>query len=323
MRGYLVALSACAALSTASADTIASGKYTVVSVQEGDLFIVKSGASDVALRLYGADAPEQGQPFFEEAKAFIENALKGKEVAIDAVTEDEDGHPVVVVRAPEGGVLHESMVEQGLAWWDSVNVPENHTLKRLNATAIGGGNGLFKDATALTPWDYRKSKALKPVLYLKQPAAETAPAPAKAEPKVLKAKGDGQSNEDPAYMKSAKAAPGPTTAPAPALPGGGFSSLPMDTGDVDVMGLVAKHQPRIASDETGNPVGFTADNISQIPFASQLGFQDGDIITSVNGNPIRSEFDAFGLVDSMKGVKSFNVTLLRNGQPTTLNVNVP
>jgi hypothetical protein len=275
----------------------------------------------VEVRLYGADAPEQGQPFFDDSKAYIEKTIKGKEVALDAVTADEDGHPVVVVRVPEGGVLHESMVEQGFAWWDSINVPENHTLKRLNATAIGGSAGLFKDATALTPWDFRKSKALKPVLYLREKKDAAAAEPAKAEPKTLKAKGDAKSDGDPAYMKAeSKPAPGPTTAPAPlALGPGALAGMP-DTGDVDVPGLMAKHQPRIASDAAGNPIGFTADNISQIPYASQLGFQDGDVVTSVNGYPIKSEFDAFGLVQTLKDVKQFQVTVLRGGQPTTLNI---
>lgn len=320
----MLAITAAGLLCTAHAETISSGKYTVVSVQEGDLFTVKDGASDKELRLYGIDAPEQGQPYFEEARAYVERHLKDKEVALDSVTADEDGHPVVVVRIPEGGVLHERMVEEGFAWWDSINVPENATLKRLNATAIGSGAGLFQDAAALTPWDFRKSQNLKPVLYLRQTETEAAPAEEakKEEPKVLKAKGDGAPAGDPAYMKAeARTAPGPTTAPAPALPAGALAGI--DTGGVDVLGLVARHQPRVATDATGNPVGFTADNISQIPMASQLGFRDGDVITAVNGNPIRSEFDALGLVQSLKGVKSLNVNILRNGQPTTLNINVP
>lgn len=325
MKSLVVSAALAAAVGAASAATVASGKYSVVSVQEGDLFTIKDGASDVEVRLYGADAPEQGQPYFDESRAYVEGAIKGKEVALDAVTADEDGHPVVVVRGTEGGVLHETMVEKGLAWWDNINVPENHTLSRLNATAIGAGAGLFKDATALTPWDYRKSKGLKPVHYLREKKEAPVAAAPKEEPKVLKAKGEGKSSEDPAYMKRAEAKtdPGPTTAPAPALGPGALAGLPVDTGDVDVGGLIAVHQPRIASDAAGNPIGFTADNISGIPYAAQLGFRDGDIVTSVNGYPIKSEFDAFGLVQTLKDVKQFNVTLLRNGQPTTLNINVP
>jgi type II secretory pathway component PulC len=102
----------------------------------------------------------------------------------------------------------------------------------------------------------------------------------------------------------------------------GAPGLP-DTGDVDVMGLVAKHQPRVTSDANGNPLGFTADNISQIPMASQLGFQDGDIISSVNGTAIRSEADVWGLVNSLKGAKQVNVNVIRNGQPVDMNIPIP
>lgn len=300
------------------AEPLASGKYTVLSVAEGDLFTVDAEGKQVEVRLYGADAPEQGQGFFDEAKAYVEKQLKGKEVTIDAVTQEEGGRPVVVVRAPDSPVLHEDLVAQGLAWFDSTNVPDNATLKRLNAAAIVEGKGLFKDATALAPWDFRKSNNLPAVVYLKQ--VEAAPAPAKEEPKMLKAKGEEKQEEAKFAGASATAEPEQRmriTVGTPALPPG------LDTGDVDVMGLVGRHAPRIASDSNGNPLGLTADNISQIPMAAQLGFQDGDIVQSINGTPIQSEMQVLGMVEQLKGSKNLNLQILRNGQPTTLNIPIP
>lgn len=303
---------------TAMGDTLASGKYTVLSVTEGDLFTIDVEGKAVEVRLYGADAPEQGQGFYDEAKQYTEKQLKGKEITIEAVTQEETGRPVVVVRAGDTPVLHEDLVNQGLAWFDSNNVPDNATLKRLNAQAIVEGKGLFKDATALAPWDFRKSNNLPAVVYLKQLEAET-PA-SKEEPKLLKAKGEGKDPQT--AMKSASATAEPEqhmriNVGTPTLPPG------IDTGDVDVMGLVGKHAPRIATDAGGNPLGLTADNISQIPMAAQLGFQDGDIVTSVNGNPIQSEMQALGLVEQLKGSKNLSLQILRNGQPTTLNIPIP
>ena len=318
LRTMIAGLCTGAALLNAGAEPLASGKYTVLSVTEGDLFTVDANGVPTEVRLYGADVPEIGQAHSDEARQYVEAQLKGKEVAVDSVTQEEAGRPVVVVRIPEAGVLHEDLVAQGLAWFDSVNVPENATLKRLNAEAITEGKGLWKDVTALAPWDYRKSNTLPPVIYLK----ETAPAdvPAKEEPRMLKSKGTPQPKEEAEFgtaPAAAEAAPQPRMSIVAGAPG-----LP-DTGDVDVMGLVMKHQPRVTSDANGNPLGFTADNISQIPMASQLGFQDGDIISSVNGTPIRSEADVWGLVNSLKGAKQVNVNLIRNGQPVDMNIPIP
>lgn len=322
MRGSkLVAILATVPLMTqaAMAAPLASGKYTVLSVSEGDLFTVDAQGKPVEVRLYGADAPEQGQGHFDESKQYVENQLKGKEVTIDSVTQEESGRPVVVVRAPDSPVLHEDLVAQGLAWFDSNNVPDNATLKRLNASAIVEGKGLFKDAAALAPWDFRKSNGLPAVVYLKQKEAES-PAPAKEEPKMLKAKGDAKAEEAKFAGAGAQAEPEQRmriTVGTPALPPG------LDTGDVDVMGLVGKHAPRIATDSNGNPLGLTADNISQIPMAAQLGFQDGDIVSSINGTPIQSELQVLGMVEQLKGAKNLNLGIIRNGQPTTLNIPIP
>lgn len=299
---------------SAYAAGVGSGKYTVLSVTEGDLFTVDAEGEPVEVRLYGADAPEQGQPHFDDARRYTESQIKGKEIALDKITNEDNGRPVVVVRVPDGGVLHETMVSEGFAWWDSVNVPENATLKRLNATAIGGELGLFADPASLAPWDFRKSEGLPPVLYrqVAPPAEETAPAA--EEPKMLKVQGDSKGAETPEYLGAGAS----QAAPAPAL------ALPkMDTGNVDVMSLATKHALRVHKDASGNPVGFTADNISQIPMASQLGFRDGDIITSVNGYPVRSELEAFGLANTLKGEKNFNIQVIRNGQPVNLNIAAP
>jgi micrococcal nuclease len=308
-----------AALMNAGAEPLASGKYTVLSVTEGDLFTVDVEGKPTEVRLYGADAPEVGQAKSDDARQYVEAQLKGKEVAVDAVTQEEGGRPVVVVRVPEAGVLHEELVAQGLAWFDSLNVPENATLKRLNAQAITEGKGLWSDVSALAPWDFRKSNNLPPVVYLKETPA--AVEPAKDEPKMLKAKGTPQAEEKAEFGAATAAEPKAEAQPRMSI-AAGAPGLP-DTGDVDVMGLVAKHQPRVTSDANGNPLGFTADNISQIPMASQLGFQDGDIISSVNGTAIRSEADVWGLVNSLKGAKQVNVNVIRNGQPVDMNIPIP
>ncbi|KKP36870.1 MAG: nuclease [Candidatus Roizmanbacteria bacterium GW2011_GWC2_35_12] len=53
---------------------------TVIEVSDGDTFKL---SSDQTFRLYGVNAPEVKEPFFEEAKAFTENLVLGKEISFE------------------------------------------------------------------------------------------------------------------------------------------------------------------------------------------------------------------------------------------------
>ncbi|NLO33443.1 MAG: PDZ domain-containing protein [Candidatus Hydrogenedentes bacterium] len=83
-----------------------------------------------------------------------------------------------------------------------------------------------------------------------------------------------------------------------------------------------KHQPRIAHDNNGNPLGLTANNVDSIPYASEYGFREGDIISSVNGIPIQSESQIFSLIPQFQNVKNFQVEVLRNGQRIRIPITI-
>ncbi|MBI1319950.1 MAG: PDZ domain-containing protein [Candidatus Hydrogenedens sp.] len=297
------------ALPCAAEDVFVTAK--VVSVEEGDLVTIeRAGQSAEQARLYGVDAPESDQPFSKEARQFVEDKAKGKEVSIELVTQTTDGIPVIVVRTPEHENLSQELLKSGLAWWDENNTPDDGTLKSMNAKAIGAEAGLWKEAAALAPWDYRKSHGGAEVIY--QTRVEDKAAETEKEPTVLKAKGDPN-------MKSSLPPASPSPAPAPAAGGLNFDAAK----DIDVNSLLTRHQPELTRDASGNVIGLTAKDISQIPFASMLGFQDGDVLTSVNGTQLQSEGQILGLVSQLKGAKNLQVGVLRNGQQTTLNINLP
>ena len=87
--------------------------------------------------------------------------------------------------------------------------------------------------------------------------------------------------------------------------------------------LLVKHMPSIAKDASGNPIGMAIPNISGIPFATQFGFKDGDIISNVNGIPVQDPAAVMGMAPQFKDVKQFNVQVLRGGKPMNLTINVP
>jgi len=55
-------------------------KLTVIEVSDGDTLKFSDGKT---FRLYGVNAPEVKEPFFEEAKAFTENLVFGKEISFE------------------------------------------------------------------------------------------------------------------------------------------------------------------------------------------------------------------------------------------------
>jgi len=53
---------------------------TVIEVSDGDTFKLSSGQT---FRLYGVNAPEVKEPFYEEAKIFTQNLVLGKEISFE------------------------------------------------------------------------------------------------------------------------------------------------------------------------------------------------------------------------------------------------
>lgn len=70
------------------------------------------------------------------------------------------------------------------------------------------------------------------------------------------------------------------------------------------------------------PQGFQVTRIKQGSLLKTMGFQDNDIIKSVNGQNIRSPEDVMKVYNSLKDSTFFSVTIERNNQLKTLNYKV-
>ncbi|MCX5757254.1 MAG: thermonuclease family protein, partial [Candidatus Hydrogenedentes bacterium] len=122
---------------------------------------------------------------------------------------------------------------------------------------------------------------------------------------------------------AAPASPPPQAAPKPVSSAAGQVQLPSDIAkymnDPMVQGLgLTPYQ-----DANGNFAGIAAKNISSFLPAALLGFQDGDVLHSVNGDPIDSPDKISSLIEKYKNTRSFQIGIIRNGQPQTMNVNIP
>lgn len=82
--------------------------------------------------------------------------------------------------------------------------------------------------------------------------------------------------------------------------------------------LVSEIKPRLHRDETGKVVGITGDNLSRLPMADKLGVKDGDVLQSVNGEPIDSEQKVIELINKYRNAGMVSIGLLRDGKPETV-----
>ncbi len=78
-------------------------------------------------------------------------------------------------------------------------------------------------------------------------------------------------------------------------------------------------RPQLYRDDAGNVLGLTADNISQQPLARKLGFQDNDVLQTVNNERIDSEERIMEIIQRYQNANSFRIGILRDGRPRVLN----
>ncbi len=90
----------------------------------------------------------------------------------------------------------------------------------------------------------------------------------------------------------------------------------------DPWALLVTAAPEMVRDTNGKVAGVTSDAFGDIPLTRMLGFQNGDIVQSVNGYPIDSEQAIFDLVNKLDGQRFFSVRVIRNGRPITLKYRV-
>ena len=143
------------ALSQAPAEPFA-GK--VVGISDGDTLTVLVDRQTVKVRLHGVDAPEAGQPFGAASKRRASDLAFGQVVTIRPQAIDRNGRTVAVVELADGRDLGRELVGSGLAWHYIKYAPADATLRRLQAEAKGERRGLWAEAGAVAPWDWRAGK---------------------------------------------------------------------------------------------------------------------------------------------------------------------
>ena len=144
----------------------------LVRVVDGDTLEIRYGRERETVRIFGIDAPEQGQPGGFQAKLALA-ALVGV-APLDIVPVDRDRYGRLVARVEAGSRdIGLAMVRSGHAW-QFTRYDDGPTLGRAQMAAQADGRGVWADPAALPPWDWRARTRARASLDL---PADCRPAP--------------------------------------------------------------------------------------------------------------------------------------------------
>ena len=128
----------------------------VVGVTDGDTLTAIVDGRQIKVRLNGIDAPEKKQAFGDASKRALSNLVFGKRVSIVDLGKDRYGRTIGEVFTPDGQQVEVAMVRLGMAWHYVKYAPRDTDLAGAELVARKERRGLWSDAAAVPPWEFRK-----------------------------------------------------------------------------------------------------------------------------------------------------------------------
>ncbi|MTI41273.1 thermonuclease family protein [Fulvivirga lutimaris] len=130
----------------------------VVNIIDGNTFEIIDDYDEVTkFMLSEVDCPELGQELSEEARAFSEKLILKKKVEVTVEGKDMWGNKLVVIKLKNGDLLHEKLIEEGLAWASRKAEPK---VAELQAKAKGDKKGIWAMVEPTPPWIYRRQQTM-------------------------------------------------------------------------------------------------------------------------------------------------------------------
>ena len=135
------------------------GQGKVISVADGDTLTLLTKEGPVKVRLYGIDCPESRQSFGPEAKDYATDLALFEEVKLQVMSTDQYGRNVAVVALPDGRLLNEVLLDEGLAWVYRAYCHDPRCVGWLlkEQTAKTRGKGLWSENSPAPPWKWRQT----------------------------------------------------------------------------------------------------------------------------------------------------------------------
>lgn len=72
----------------------------------------------------------------------------------------------------------------------------------------------------------------------------------------------------------------------------------------------------------GKTDGFSISNVAPGSVFAQLGLQNGDLLTEINGQPVTNPMQAMGLMQAVHNLPAIDLVVSRNGSPTQLHLDL-
>jgi micrococcal nuclease len=128
--------------------------HKVVGIADGDTLTLLVNDKPLKIRLANIDAPEKKQPFGQKSKESLSEMCWGKDAQYEPQSIDRYKRMVALVTCGNVGVNREQ-VRRGMAWvYDKYN--NDPFYGAIEAVARKRGLGLWEDAHAVPPWEWRK-----------------------------------------------------------------------------------------------------------------------------------------------------------------------
>lgn len=145
-------------LSTSQNSSQKEQKYIdgkVIKIADGDTFtMLFDNGFEVRVRLNGIDSPEKKQAFSKRAKQALSDMIFSKNVRVYYSSKDRYGRVLGEVVVDSLNVNQE-MVKQGMAWHFK-RYSDDEILAQLEMEARKNRVGLWVDANAVAPWEFRR-----------------------------------------------------------------------------------------------------------------------------------------------------------------------
>jgi len=145
-----------------------------VGVHDGDsmtlLLETPTGKLQSKIRLDAIDAPELGQPFSNRSKQTLSAMVFDKECQVISMGPDKYGRTIGRVQV-DGRDVNAAMLEAGMAWhFDRYD--DRKSMADRHKSARNAGVGLWADAKAIPPWEWRKMSKAERAAVADHPVAQ-------------------------------------------------------------------------------------------------------------------------------------------------------
>lgn len=131
----------------------------VITVYDGDTFVVDMHGDEIKIKLYGIDAPEAGQNGNGLSTRFLRSLILNSQLEINVIETDIFGRTLaVVIREGKESSVNAAMVSNGYAWVYSkkCKIDECNKWKALESKARILKLGIWSGFDFVPPWEFRK-----------------------------------------------------------------------------------------------------------------------------------------------------------------------